>query len=153
MERHLFLMILEVLAVFAVVMLCLKRFGHGRAPRAGLDVTPASTPPPPNHTPPPELKSVIDLHLGTSPKIELASDHRRSDPLTKRIGVDETDAPPKPSPTPGLAESSSTGCESTFSFPNSTQEGGARRNPSPSQTARHTNGVRPSPAKRNKKKR
>jgi hypothetical protein len=153
-ERHLFLMILEVLAVFAVVMLCLKRFGHGRAPRAVLDITPASTPPPPNHTPPPELKSVIDLHLGTSPKIEeLGTDHRRRDPLTIRIGADEIDAPSRPSPTPSLAESSSSGCESAFSFPNSTQEGGASRDPSPTQTARHMNGIKPSSGKRNKKKR
>jgi hypothetical protein len=50
-DRHLFLMILEVLATFAVVMLCLKRFDLGMTPRAVLDVTPASTPPPPNHTP------------------------------------------------------------------------------------------------------
>lgn len=144
-EQHFFLMIVEVVVVVAVVLYLLRRQNR---------LLPApSAPPPLSRTASAHRRaasaSAADFRLEVGQKVQdmmhkEQQEHPQASLTSSFLGLDVPDGPrrkgqhpTKASPAPSLADSSSSGCESAFSFPNSNHA--ASRDPSP---VRESKGVR-----------
>ena len=162
-ESHLFLMICEVLAVLVVVLTCLGRFSRRQIRYAHAPMMPlmplghdqqSPSPPPPPPQPQPSSIHLQDKSSDRQKRMEQLKEgrrrksgaslvmHRRAD-VVENLPVfhdDDDDHQPPASPAPSAAgDSSSSGCESAFSFPNSANDGAdcvdcgpPSRDPSPS---------------------
>lgn len=111
MESHLFLMVLEVLVAGLVIVYMLRRMKQ-------------VLPSPPSGPQPTMEDGRVPALAGVTGHVPEAS------PLTLNVRNLADAKKQQASPTPSLAESSSSGCESAFSFANSTR-GEASRDPSP----------------------
>ena len=126
MEQHLLLMILEVVIVSMLVVFLLRRY---------LDRPP--TPPPPSHQPAAVKQKTeqicseaSDFRLEVGQRVEeMKVKPSSASPLTLQVTQGAKSSKQQISPTPSLADSSSSGCESAFSFPNSLNA--PSRDPSP----------------------
>ena len=129
MEQHLFLMMVEV-SVIAVLVVFLVR--HLTRPPLNL---PPPPPPDPRHSPTHRQKQQQQVSLNYLLEVGQKVEEVKMTKPTSQLSLNVTDMDvqhkkkPQTSPTPSLADSSSSGCESAFSFPNSNHA--ASRDPSP----------------------
>lgn len=124
MEQHLFLMIVEVIVVAVLVGFLVRNLSR----------PPSNLPPDPRNSPTHRQKLhqpvSLDFRLEVGQKVEDVKIMKPTSPLSLNVtDMDIHKKKPQTSPTPSLADSSSSGCESAFSFPNSNHA--ASRDPSP----------------------
>lgn len=150
MEQHLFLMIVEVIVVAALVVFLLRNQAR----------PPPYLPPDANVVTSQRQKlhqqATLDFRLEVGQKVEEVKIGKPTTQLSLNVmdvNVQTQKKKQQTSPTPSLADSSSSGCESAFSFPNSNHA--ASRDPSPvdRNVARSklgkTNGKKPKKKKNN----
>ncbi|KAI9563673.1 hypothetical protein GHT06_011137 [Daphnia sinensis] len=115
-EQHLFLMVVEVIVIAVLVVFLLHHFNR-----------PQPNPPPnlgnsPIHRQKDHQPAPLDFRLEVGQKVEEVEMVKQTSQMSLKLS-EKTLQPYKTkmqaSPTPSVADSSSSGCESAFSFPNS----------------------------------